>query len=105
MSLLCLGAGAGVGGGVTDALHDVHCEKCHRAKGTVVLEHVGERRGWKCVCGWWNWLGEGLRELDVSGPTALASLALPDGGSEYVRLYVRPDGVVVAQPVAAQFKT
>jgi hypothetical protein len=36
--------------------------------------------------------------LDTSGPTCLATLPT-SGGTEYVRLWVREDGVVVALPM------
>lgn len=38
-----------------------------------------------------------MRELDTSGPTPLATVKLESGGTKYVRLYVREDGVVVAK--------
>ena len=37
-----------------------------------------------------------MKELDTSGPTSLATVKLESGGTKYVRLYVRDDGVVVA---------
>jgi hypothetical protein len=47
-----------------DQLRDDHCHQCDRAKGSTATETVdGRGDGWKCVCGWWNW-------LDADGGTA-----------------------------------
>ena len=43
------------------------------------------------------------RELDVSGPASI--VAIKDGdGIHWAKLYVRPDGVVVARPLVGGAK-
>jgi hypothetical protein len=42
-----------------------------------------------------------FRELDVSGPTSIATVKT-ENGSSFVRLYVREDGVVVAVDMLKQ---
>ena len=43
-----------------------------------------------------------LREIDTSGPTSLVTVVSETGGSEFMRLFLRPDGVVVALPMSSQ---
>lgn len=50
-----LGALADIGGDTAEP-----CRSCGKPKGDIPTEHVDERGpGWKCKCGWWNWLDTG----------------------------------------------
>jgi hypothetical protein len=36
-----------------------HCMECDKEQGDIPIETVdGKGSGWKCTCGWWNWLNK-----------------------------------------------